>query len=93
MIVVAKETSNKEHPFLEMFHREIDAYCGYKEWSEETDDYHLSRALEEMMEDEFLHAKFLRNYLKEHDMYNPDPTDEYEKKYLKIHKKYYPLIK
>ena len=45
------ETKMKEmHPYIEMFHKEIDAYCTYKEWAEDTNDAFLERAFEEIME-------------------------------------------
>ena len=92
MIVLNKETElqNKDkHPYLEMFHKEIDAYCTYKAWMDETNDKLLEMAFEEIMEDEYLHARFLHDYLMDHDMYDPPSDDEYEKKFWKIHKKYF----
>ena len=80
----------KEHTkesYVDMFRREIDAYCGYKEWCEETDDTILEMALEEIMLDEYLHAKFLRDYLIDNDMYTVEPNDPYEKKFWKIQKR------
>ena len=51
MIVLNKEateTSMKEHehPYIEMFRKEIDAYCTYKSWAEDTPDEYLVRAFE-----------------------------------------------
>ena len=99
MIVLNKESSMepkaewKEHKdkYIDMFHKEIDAYCGYKEWCEETDDAILEMALEEIMLDEYLHAKFLRDYLIDHDMYHPNDDDAYEKKFWKIKKRMYKM--
>ena len=84
-----KEASETANPYLEMFHRELQAYCTYKDWKETADDPVLEMALEEMMEDEFLHARFLRDYMIKHDMYSPDPANEHEIKYWKIHKRMY----
>jgi hypothetical protein len=95
MIILNKETTphpvvaNSEHGFVDMFRKEIDAYCAYKEWEETTEDSILEMALEEIMMDEYLHAKFLRDYLMEHNQYPLDATDEYEKKFLKMHKKFF----
>ena len=93
MIILNKEPMNRihehQHEFVDMFRKEIDAYCTYKEWVETTDDVVLEMALEEIMMDEYLHAKFLRDYLIDHDLFHLDATDEHEKKFLKMHKKYY----
>lgn len=78
----------KEKHFLEeMFRKEIDAYCAYKDFLEETDDDVLEMALEEIMIDEYLHANFLRDYMMDHDMYIKDPEDPHERKFKKIHNK------
>lgn len=90
MIVLNKtvtETPKSDFTLVDMFHKEIEAYCMYKDWKETTEDEILEMALEEIMVDEFLHAKFLRDYLIDHDMYVADPEDEHEKKYWKMHKK------
>lgn len=91
MIVLGKPTS--EHPqeehrksLEELFRLELDAYCDYKEWCEETEDAVLEMALEEIMIDEYLHAKFLRDYMMDQDMYTLTPEDPHEKKFWKIHK-------
>lgn len=94
MIVLNKEANETtmkgtEHPYVDMFRKEIDAYCTYKSWTEEIDDDYLERAFEEMMQDEYLHAKFLHDYLMDHDLYWPENNDEHEKKFWKIHKKYF----
>ena len=39
--------------------------------------------------DEFLHAKFLHEYLMNNNLYSPTNEDMHEQKYWKIHKKYY----
>ena len=70
----------------EMFKMEIEAYCDYKEWVEETEDNVLEMALEEIMMDEYLHAKFLRDYMIDKGMYNKGPEDPHERKFWKIHK-------
>jgi rubrerythrin len=81
----AEKHDKEMHPYVDMFHKELDAYCTYKEWAEETNDPLFERALYEMMEDEYLHAKFLHEYVMERDLYSPDADDEYEKKFWKIH--------
>lgn len=73
---------------MSLFHREIDAYNAYDKWVEETDDMTLAMGLEEIMIDEFLHAKFLREYLIDKDMYMPDEKDTYERMFCKIRKKF-----
>jgi hypothetical protein len=85
-MVTETRTSDMEAAFTDMFKKEIDAYCTYKTWCENTTDSMLEYALQEIMEDEYLHARFLRDYLIEHDMYNLDANDDYEKKFWKIHK-------
>jgi hypothetical protein len=98
MIVLSSRTAspseggmseNKEHheTYVDLFRKELDAYCAYKDWSEETDDTMLEMALEEIMYDEYLHAKFLRDYLIDHGMYTLTDADPHEKKFWKIHKK------
>lgn len=73
----------------ELFRKELDAYCAYKEWCEETTDATLEMALEEIMLDEFLHAKFLRDYLMENGMYTLTQEDPHEKKFLRIQKRFF----
>jgi rubrerythrin len=91
MIVVndTNKMDSKEHPYIAMFRKEIDSYCTYKDWAEETNDEWLEEAFEEMMEDEFLHAKFLHTYLMDHNLYTPTNEDVHEQKYWKIHKRYF----
>ena len=90
MIVLNKDMkTDGEHPYLEMFRKEIDSYCTYKAWADDTQDMFLERAFEEMMEDEFLHAKFIHDYLMDHDLYSPMNEDEHEQKFWKIYKKYF----
>ena len=57
------------------------AYSAYKTLIEMTDDEYLEEALEEIMYDEFLHAKFLRSYMMEHKVYDPIQCVELEKAY------------
>lgn len=95
MIILNKEPTPKvseerqQHAFIDMFRKEIDAYCTYKEWAEATEDVVLEMAFEEIMMDEYLHAKFLRDYLTDHDMYPLDAADEHERKFIKMHKKFF----
>lgn len=94
MIVMNKENTEammtkKEHPYVAMFRKEIDAYCDYKALLEETEDEYIEAAFEEIMQDEYLHARFLHDYLMDHDLYWPENTDEHEKRFWKIHKKYF----
>ena len=94
-MIVLNNKESSEHPeqmehkksFEELFRMEIDAYCDYKVWREETEDSILEMALEEIMMDEYLHAKFLRDYLIDKDMYTISADDPHEKKFWKIHRK------
>lgn len=81
-----EQTEHKE-TLEDMFRKEIDAYCAYKEWCEETDDKILEMALEEIMMDEYLHAKFIRDYLMDKGAYTLKSDDPHERKYWKIQKK------
>lgn len=67
----------------EMFRKELEAYCTYKEWTMKTEDVLLQMALEEIMLDEYLHAKFLRDYMMNNKMYVPKDDDAYEMKFWK----------
>ena len=94
MIVVNKETTEttmkvNQHPYIDMFRKEIDAYCAYKALAEEIEDEYLEHAFEEIMQDEYLHARFLHDYLMDHDLYWPENNDEHEKKFWKIHRAYF----
>ena len=77
---------HRKETFEDLFRKEIDAYCAYKEWLEETDDSILEMALEEIMMDEYLHAKFLRDYMMDKNMYNISETDPHEKRFWRIQK-------
>ena len=66
----------------EQFRAEQMAYSGYEELKEMADDAYLEDALDEIMYDEFLHAKFLRSYLISMDAYNPKQHVELEKAYM-----------
>lgn len=94
MIVLNKDMPTMEHKDVEhgttledMFRKELDAYCAYKEWVDETEDVVLEMALEEIMLDEYLHAKFLRDYMMDKGVYTLTPEDPHEKKFWKIQKK------
>lgn len=80
---VKKHTGSLE----DMFRKEIDAYCSYHEWFEDTEDPILEMALEEIMMDEFLHAKFLRDYMLDKNMFKLTEEDPHEKKFWKIKRK------
>jgi hypothetical protein len=49
-----------------------------------TEDSYLEEAIEEIMYDEYLHAKFLRKYMMEKGLYKPSENPEYESRFLKI---------
>ena len=94
-MIVLNNKELTEHPehmehkksLEELFRMEIDAYCDYKEWCEETEDSVLEIALEEIMMDEYLHAKFLRDYMMDKGIYMIASDDPHEKKFWKIQKK------
>ena len=68
----------------EQFKAETLAYLGYETILEMIDDEYLEEALEEIMYDEYLHAKFLRSYLMEHNVYDPNQHQDCEKAYMKM---------
>jgi rubrerythrin len=88
-----KDSTDTKHEMMhnesleDMFRKELDAYCVYKDWAEETTDPVFEMALEEIMIDEYLHAKFLRDYMIDKDMYSLTDADPHEKKFWRIHKK------
>lgn len=84
--IVDRKNTKQELSLEELFCRELDAYCSYKEWAEETEDAILEMALEEIMLDEYLHAKFLRDYLIDNNSYTLKPEDPYEMKFWKVQK-------
>ena len=95
MIVVnTKETAtmssadiDRKKTFEDMFRMEVDAYCEYKAMKDDTDDSILEMALEELITDEYLHAKFLRDYMMDKEMFTLTDDDPHVKKFWKIHKK------
>ena len=68
----------------EQFKAEMAAYTAYEMLKEQIDDDYLEDALEEIMYDEFLHAKFLRSYMMEEGIYDPLQHVECEKTYKKM---------
>jgi rubrerythrin len=68
----------------EQFKAETLAYSGYEYLLEMIDDEYLEKALEEIMYDEYLHAKFLRSYMMENGLYDPQQYPECEKAYMKM---------
>jgi rubrerythrin len=68
----------------EQFKAEMNAYNAYQMLKEQIDDDYLEEALEEIMYDEYLHAKFLRNYMLEEGLYDPAQHAECEKAYMKM---------
>ena len=68
----------------EQLKAEIAAYTAYDMIKEQIDDPHLEAALEEIMYDEFLHAKFLRSYMISKNVYDPAQHLECEKAYKKM---------
>lgn len=83
MIVIENSASSpvKMH---DHFKRSVEAYWALKEWCKTTEDSELKRAIKEMMYDEYLHARYMRKYLKLHNMYTGNGVEELEKKFLLI---------
>jgi rubrerythrin len=68
----------------EQFKAEEMAYTTYCELKKMVEDEYLEEALEEIMYDEFLHAKFLRTYLMKMNAYDPKQHVDLEQAYLKM---------
>jgi rubrerythrin len=68
----------------EQFKAETMAYAGYEAIADNIDDEYLEEALEEIMYDEYLHAKFLRSYMIEKGVYDPAQHVECEKNYTRM---------
>jgi ferritin len=68
----------------EQFKAETAAYAAYDAIKNMLDDSYLEEALEEIMYDEYLHAKFLRSYMMEMGVYSPTEHVECEKAYKKM---------
>lgn len=68
----------------EQLKAEIAAYTAYKTIKDIIEDDYLQDALCEIMYDEYLHAKFLRSYMLEHEVYDPAQHPECEKAYMKM---------
>lgn len=68
----------------EQLKAEIAAYTAYDMIKEQIEEEYLADALEEIMYDEYLHAKFLRSYMIEMGVYDPAQHIECEKAYKKM---------
>jgi rubrerythrin len=68
----------------EQFKAEVAAYNCYEAIIDMIDDEYLEDALEEIMYDEYLHAKFLRSFMMEHNVYDPVQHPDCEKSYKKM---------
>ena len=68
----------------EQFKSETVAYSGYQNILSMIDDEYLEEAIEEIMYDEYLHAKFLRSYMMEMNVYDPEQYPECEKAFMKM---------
>jgi rubrerythrin len=68
----------------EQFKAETMAFAGYEMIIEHIDDEYLEDALEEIMYDEYLHAKFLRSYMIDRGIYEPSQHPDCEKAYMKM---------
>lgn len=63
---------------------ETVAYAGYEAIKEHVDDDYLEDALDEIMYDEYLHAKFLRSYMIDAGVYVPSEHPDCEAAYHKM---------
>jgi rubrerythrin len=68
----------------EQFKAETMAYAAYDVIKDSIEDSYLKEALEEIMYDEFLHAKFLRSYMMECGVYDPTQHPDCEKAFNKM---------
>lgn len=68
----------------EQLKAEIAAYNAYAMLKEQLDDEFIEEALDEIMYDEYLHAKFLRDVMIERGVYDPAQHVECEKAYRKM---------
>jgi rubrerythrin len=68
----------------EQFKAETMAYAAYDVIKDSIEDSYLKEALEEIMYDEFLHAKFLRSYMMECGVYDPAQHPDCEKAFNKM---------
>jgi rubrerythrin len=68
----------------EQLRSELTAYVAYEALRDMTGDDFLKEALEEIMYDEYLHAKFVRSYLMHIDAYDPVQHADLEKHYSRI---------
>ena len=82
-----EKTGEFKSPIQYMFCKEMEAYCSYKDWLEHIEDPMLEAAVEEIMFDEYLHAKFLRDYMIDKGMYPYKDEDAHEKKFWKIQRR------
>lgn len=80
MVILTNATPEKtDSTLLDAMQKEISAYWLYTDMIKNTEDRRHKAALCEIVEDEFLHAKYLRKYMVEHHMY--DMKEPYEEKY------------
>ena len=68
----------------EQLKAETMAYSAYEMIKESIEDTYLAEALEEIMYDEYLHAKFLRSYMMECGAYDPTQHPDCEKAFHKM---------
>jgi ferritin len=68
----------------EQFKSELMAYHAYAAMLTMTQDEYLEDALEEIMYDEYLHAKFLRSYMLDKGVYDTNQHEDLEKMYWKM---------
>ena len=74
-----KMPDKMEHKLIDAMHKEIEAYWMYANLAKASEDNKHVWALWEIMDDEYLHARYIRKYLIENDMY--DMNSPCEEKY------------
>ena len=83
MVVLTNTTATTpekvDNKLIDAMHKEIEAYWMYADMAKTCEDNKHVWALWEIMDDEYLHARYLRKYMIEHEMY--DMKAPYEEKY------------
>jgi rubrerythrin len=81
MVILTNTTTPEkvDNKLLDAMTKEIEAYWMYSELVKNCTDRKHITAMWEIMDDEFLHAKYLRNHMVEKGIY--DMKEPYEQKY------------
>lgn len=85
MVIESQTATMKPHDKLvDQFKKEVEAYWAYKEVCKASDDFELKLALKEIMYDEYLHARYLRRYLKDNNLFKGPDIEEFDRKFHMI---------